>query len=149
MSTMTQIYEKIKNFLTENESKIVLFCGLILVSILSFEAGIISGQKWQNSPIIIEKTISDQNLGSVSAQETPVAGQNSLQEPKTSLVGSSIPGQNLPAGRQDCMFVGSKNSNKYHIPSSRCAKQIKPENLVCFSSVENALAKGYQAGCLK
>jgi hypothetical protein len=47
-----------------------------------------------------------------------------------------------------CTFVGSKNSNKYHAPTSRCAKQIKPANIVCFDSVEAATAKGYLQGCL-
>jgi len=40
-------------------------------------------------------------------------------------------------------FVGSKNSNKYHPPDCRWAKQIKPENQIWFSSHEEAKAKGY------
>lgn len=41
-------------------------------------------------------------------------------------------------------FVGSKNSDKYHLPDCRWAKRIKPENQVWFSSEEEARAKGYQ-----
>ena len=39
-------------------------------------------------------------------------------------------------------FVGSKTSNKYHYPDCRWAKQIRPENLVTFSSAEER-EKGY------
>lgn len=49
----------------------------------------------------------------------------------------------------ECAFVGSKKSNKYHAPTSRCAKQIKAENRLCFVSVEAATAKGYLPGCLE
>lgn len=41
-------------------------------------------------------------------------------------------------------FVGSKNSNVYHYPSCGSAKSIKPENLVTFSSVEEAKNAGYR-----
>ena len=45
---------------------------------------------------------------------------------------------------EDCKYVGSKNSDKYHKPSCVWAKRIKPENLVCFSSKEEAEDKGYK-----
>ena len=44
----------------------------------------------------------------------------------------------------DCKYVGSKNSDKYHKPSCVWAKKIKLENLVCFSSKEEAEDKGYK-----
>jgi beta-lactamase superfamily II metal-dependent hydrolase len=40
-------------------------------------------------------------------------------------------------------FVGSSKSNKYHYPSCSAAKKIKPENLITFSSSEEARAQGY------
>lgn len=40
-------------------------------------------------------------------------------------------------------FVGSKKSNKYHYPSCRWAQKIKPENLVKFTSPEEATKAGY------
>ena len=50
-----------------------------------------------------------------------------------------------------CVFMGSKNSNKYHLPTCRYAKAIKAENLVCFTSKEDAEKQGYQpdASCIK
>lgn len=40
-------------------------------------------------------------------------------------------------------FVGSINSNKYYSCGCRYAKLIKPENLNCFESEEEAVSEGY------
>jgi len=40
-------------------------------------------------------------------------------------------------------FWASKVSNKYHYPSCEWAQKIKPENLVKFSSPEQAQKDGY------
>ncbi len=42
-------------------------------------------------------------------------------------------------------LVGSVESDKYHYPSCRWAKKIKPENEIWFSSEEDARAQGYTA----
>lgn len=49
----------------------------------------------------------------------------------------------------DCAYVGSKNSNLYHLPTCAAAQRIKPENRLCFASAEEAAQKGYKPGCLK
>jgi len=41
------------------------------------------------------------------------------------------------------MFVGSKNSNKYHSCDCTSAKKISSKNLVCFKSIEEAKDSGY------
>lgn len=41
------------------------------------------------------------------------------------------------------LYVGSKNSDKYHRPSCEWAKKISPANEVWFSSAADARAKGY------
>ncbi|GAG82341.1 unnamed protein product, partial [marine sediment metagenome] len=41
-------------------------------------------------------------------------------------------------------FVGSKKSDVYHYPNCRYVKMIKPENIIWFSSVEDAKAHGYR-----
>jgi len=135
-----------KEFFVKNEAKIVLFLGFILVAVISFEAGFLQGKKTPDKPIVIEKPsespkIEPQAAGSVptikvtTTSITPATGQNStsLETPK------------------NCAYVGSKNSNKYHLPTCTYAKKIKPENLVCFSSAEDAQAKNYQPdkSCVK
>ena len=37
---------------------------------------------------------------------------------------------------EKCLFVASKNSNILHEPDSKYAKRIKPENLLCFKTLE-------------
>lgn len=40
-------------------------------------------------------------------------------------------------------FVGSKNSDKYHVLTCKWAERIKPENRRYFASVEEAQKAGY------
>lgn len=130
-------FKKLKEFWLEYEAKIVLVCGLILVSVVAFEFGLMQGQKWLGKPLIIEK------MAQAEAPKEEVVNL-AATDPK------AVPGANL-AAKKDCAFVGSKNSDKYHLPTCSSAKRIKPENVVCFKSAEDAAAKGYQAdkGCIK
>ena len=50
---------------------------------------------------------------------------------------------------QTCPYLGSKNSDKYHLATCGVAKRIKPANVRCFASPEIAEAAGYKPGCLK
>jgi hypothetical protein len=138
---------KIKDFLKNNEAKIALGLGLIFVAIIAFEAGVLKGQNWQQKPLVIEKA------GECSASiNGPENAQNSAQANQKPIpAASATETQTVPAGRQDCAFVGSKNSNKYHLPTCSYAKNIKPENIVCFKSPEDAASRGYQAdkSCIK
>lgn len=53
-----------------------------------------------------------------------------------------------PIDAATCHWVGSKKSNKYHHPSTRCAESIKESNRICFDTPEEAKAKGYVPGCM-
>lgn len=135
---------KIKDFLKNNEAKIVLGIGLILVAVIAFEAGVLKGQNWQAAPLVIEKS------GECSAgTNSPENAQNPAQEgQKPAQADLASPST---AASANCVFVGSKNSNKYHLPTCHFAKLIKSENLVCFKSAEDAAARGYQPdkSCVK
>lgn len=139
----TEKFKKyIKQFWLKHETKVVLIIGFILVAVIAFEAGILQGQKWQQKPLIIEKPAQTEAVATES--QTPSQTQNSVLEGQKQTEATSTTPQN-------CAFVGSKNSDKYHLPTCRWAKQIKPENIVCFSSTEDAVSKGYQAdkNCIK
>ncbi len=71
----------------------------------------------------------------------PEAPANKGPGPVSALPGET--GSNPPSTIPAVKFVGSKTSNKYHYPDCRWAKQIRPENLVTFSSAEEAREKGY------
>ena len=134
---------KIINFLRNNETKIVLIFGFILVAGLSFEAGFLQEKRLESSPLIIEKASqgSQIELGASQNQQSTKDTTSTENLAKTSPT-------TLP---QNCAYVGSKNSNKYHLPTCQWAKRIKPENMVCFSSIEDATSKNYlpDKGCIK
>ena len=110
---------------------------------LSFETGFLQGKKALQSPLVIEKAAQ-------SPQIEPEAGQNQINAKDSASAQNSVKTSSTTLPK-NCAYVGSKNSNKYHLPSCQWAKRIKPENVVCFSSAEEATAKNYQPdkGCIK
>jgi methylphosphotriester-DNA--protein-cysteine methyltransferase len=71
------------------------------------------------------------------------------------LVGSifaSLPAVMAPALAQStenrdevqAVFVGSRHSNVYHLPTCSAARRIKPENLIGFKSREEAVRADYR-----
>ena len=142
---MDILFLKIKEFFLKHEQKIVLVVAFCLISAISYEFGALQGQKWQQKPLIIEKpaNISEEqkssNLGNSEPSGT-VLGATS--QTTVSNTGSAVNVANLPAGKAGCAFVGSKNSNKFYPPTCSYAKRIKPENIVCFKSAEEAIGQG-------
>ncbi len=133
--------DKIKNFLIKYEVKLVLIFGFILVAFLSFQFGYMEGKKNEAKAIVIEKMT---EVAKNEPQAAPaIAGTTSLKSPQNSTETKNL----APA----CAYVGSKTSNKVHLPTCRYAKTIKPENLVCFSSLDDALKQGRVAdkACIK
>ena len=130
---------KIKQFFLQNEQKIVLVIGFILVAAISYQFGVLQGQKWQQKPLIIEKPAS-----------TPSGGETAKIEASESSKEASIGSSGTPGATQstagtnmaNCAYVGSKNSDKFYVPTCSFAKRVKPENLVCYKSEQEALAKG-------
>lgn len=130
---------KIKEFFQRYETKIILAIGLVLTAIISFEAGVLKGQNFEQKPLVIEKP------GECPEKETgPAQASNLDPESKNNSFGAN-------SAAKECAYLGSKNSNKYHLPNCQWAKRIKPENLVCFSSAKDAALKGYQPdkNCIK
>jgi len=131
---------KIKNFLVKYELRLVLIVGFILVAVISFQFGYLEGKRVENKPIVIEKIVEVNNNqeNSMSVVDIDsVQNKNKSAEASTEAV--------------NCLFVGSKNSNKIHLPTCSFAKRIKPENLVCFKSLDEAIKQGKQAdkSCIK
>lgn len=130
-------FYRIRIFWEKYEKKIVLVVSLILVAISSFEVGILQGHKFEQKTLIIEKA-PVAIVEATKAQENGVLGAQS-----TNIKAENLSLENKEIKNQECLFVGSKNSNKYHKPDCRFAKNIKPENLVCFKSEEEAKNRGY------
>ena len=137
-------FQKIRQFWLKNEQKIILVFGLILVAAISFEAGVLKGQNYQKSALIVEKPAQCENM-----PDSPQTAQKT--QDLTSGKASNTIGEATPANSRNCVFVGSKNSDKYYPPTCSFAKRLKPENVVCFSGDQDAVSKGYQksTGCFK
>lgn len=124
--------------------------GLISTIALAFEGGFLMGRDRQVSPILVEKPAKSclsSSSGSVIREEHAPA--NTVPEASTEKVADSPAVAAPKTGDSTCAFVGSRNSNKYHVPTCSWAKRIKPENRVCFASAADAEARGYQPGCVK
>jgi predicted negative regulator of RcsB-dependent stress response len=127
--------QKIKEFFLKNEQKIVLVVAFCLISGISYGFGVLQGQKWQQQPLIIEKPTS-------TPTETQTAKIEASGGPEKVSAASSQISANLTGSMANCAYVGSKNSNKFYPPTCSYAKRIKPENVVCFKTAEEAIGQG-------
>ena len=123
--------------------------GVILVA-LSFEIGVLFERGRGHEALVVEKPV--ESIAKARENRAAVA----LSREGASVAGAETaktnPGKaNSASGavQATCLFVGSKNSTKYHSPSCSYAKRIKPENRVCFASKEDAEKRGYVAGCIQ
>lgn len=137
---MKGAFLRVADFLKRHRERIALSGAMVLVAVLSFQAGMLQGNSIASAPIVIEKPVGE--LVADLPNSGKVAG--------VSTTGSETPAVTTSAtDKKDCAFVGSRNSDLYHLPTCAPAKRIKPENIVCFASKEDAENRGYKPGCLK
>ena len=127
---------KIKEFWDKYEFKIVLAVILLLIAGMSFEAGYIKGKGQKTSPLVIEKAPECPKI-SLEQQNNATMESDSTLASKKVAGANSAPVQNT----QQCLYVGSKNSDKYYPPTCSYAKRVKPENLAFFKTEAEALAE--------
>ncbi len=143
-----------------HRSEIGLWLGVVLVGVLGYEAGFVQGVRQGSPPIVIEKpTVSatTSEAAGTQAADTTTSVPGSSGTAHTNLAAataansqsSTTPTASPAIDQRTCPYVGSRNSNKYHLVTCAVAKRIKPENRVCFASPEDAQAKNYQPGCIK
>lgn len=141
MSILVSWRKGIVDFWKRNSRMLVVGTSFVLTVVFSFELGYFQALSRSEAPLLIEKPVTEVHVTADSAvSET----ENRVNSEKIVEVQKEKTGVN--AG---CVFVGSKNSNKYHLPSCQWAKRIKPENRVCFSTKEEAEKRGYVAGCVQ
>jgi hypothetical protein len=136
----------ISRFLSQNQDKIVLIVGAILIAAIGFAGGRLSVLQKQAEPIIIEE--SDQlcscpKEGSVAGDQA--TDKQAAPEAKEELSSKTdLSSSNSQTTTQEGKYVGSKNSKKYHLPDCQYAKKIKEENQTWFKSAKEALDAGYE-----
>jgi len=146
----------IKNWLEDNQADIILVIGIILIALIGFGLGRLSVLSSDKESVIIEsQETGNLELGAGAIinnlEQGSGDGQNNPSTPAaTDSLRSGNNGVQAAVGVKG-IFVASKNGTKYHWPWCSYAKNIKPENLVCFKSEEDAKSRGYAGdkGCIK
>lgn len=126
-----------------HDQKILIVLAIILTAVVAFRAG----QTHEQGKKTADINVSLNQLAAANPKQERLItiGETVDRKGINVELNSDNRGEVITAGQQkECVLVGSKNSDKYHQASCSLAKKIKPENLVCFSSIEDAQAKGYQ-----
>lgn len=88
---------------------------------------------------------------SVEADSEPIEASEPTEQPVSEAIASpdAEPVTETTSQKSSGVYVGSVDSDKYHNPSCRFAKEILPENEIWFDSIEDAQNSGYSpcGGC--
>ncbi len=132
---------QLQEWITEHRQKLFLLGGFLVVGALAFEGGLLKGATLQSAPLVV--SLPAVVTPSVSAPGALIEESRSGKNTTPSVMETAQPS----AGT--CPFVGSVNSDKYHLATCAVVKRIKPENRVCFASKEEAEKRGYKPSCMQ
>ena len=130
------------DFLKNNQEKIFLFLGFILV----FFTGVLSSyfylQEQDNKNSIVIQDAS-QDCRDLFNENKYIISNNSNSS--TQVKGEQSKSDNPNLQNKTGMFIASKNSKIYHSPDCQYVKRIKEENKIYFKSAEEARDRGYSS----
>jgi hypothetical protein len=135
--------ERVKQWFQKNAEtigRLRILTALLLVGVIAFEAGLLQGKMRQEAPLVLSIPALAEEIPMESSEAVVVKGVSGAPKGELVVAGNE---------KSNCVFVGSKNSDKYHLPSCSAAKRIKAENRVCFASKEEAEKRGYVPSCVK
>lgn len=136
--------KQIKAILIQNEDRIILSVGFILVAFLSFGAGKLSETYHPQTPIIFQDAPKCGTTGG-AAQTAPAAASTSANSPINSPRFAGEAGEPVAAGAQtQGKIIGNKNSMIYHIPGGAFYDRISAQNRIYFNSEQEAQKAGYR-----
>lgn len=142
MSSIGEIRENIKtakaksfDWLTSREVYMVIL--IITVASLSYGLGRLSKIREVREPLRIENITTEKNNGE---GESGVLSKTVISNNQAAIITTPVITNNATTGQ----YVGSKTSDKYHLPWCSGAKRIKEENKIWFASIADAEAKGYK-----
>jgi hypothetical protein len=135
---MKEIFRIVKEWFSRDHTRLALGIGIFSAGMAGYSLGILRHLSAQEQPITM--TIVPTQEQSVAISQ---ASSSDVNNSKTTTTMNTV----ISSGT--CVFVGSKNSTLYHLPSCAAAKRIKDTNKICFPSKDAAEAKGYKPGCLK
>ncbi len=141
--------EFLQDWFRGKSQKILSTSAFLLVAVLSFVGGTLfqKDQVVEESKLVItvpdyeakKQTLTEEQKGAL-----PAPGEGSMVP-----IAKEVTPNNVGEAQANCPYVGSKNSDKYHLASCGVVKRIKPENRRCFASPQVAEASGYMPGCAK
>jgi uncharacterized protein YdeI (BOF family) len=117
---------RFKNFCKDKQSDLFIIITIILVTLISFGIGRLTTPKTE--PIQI-KNLEKASVEDISGEQSSSAASDAAAEDK---------------GNYQGQVVGSKNSDKYHLPDCPGAKQISEQNKIWFNSTAEAEKAGYK-----
>lgn len=109
-----------------------IFIGTLLVI-----CGFLAGWYWEQANVRDEITV--KVVASEEEQKEPLVVVSKGESVATEEIADE-------GVSEDCVYIGSKNSDQYHLAESGTAKRIKEENRLCFATQEEAEDEGYDAG---
>lgn len=132
------------NFWKKYGGAVLVIVAVSLIFIVAFRAGQLNKEGAGAAKINI--TIAENKEIDSANQKAKVIGEAlERKDIESNAKALTISGSdNQATEEKECAFVGSKNSTKYHLPNCKNAIRIKDSNKVCFSSEEDAIAKGYE-----
>ena len=138
------------NFLKNNQEKLLLLLGFILVFSAGFSSGYFYLQEQDNNEynITIEEPSQDCRdlFNAEPIKEYIEVDFNSSNQVK----GEQSKTDSANLENKTGVFVASKNSKIYHLPDCSYAKKIKDENKIWFKSAKEAEKAGYSShSCVK
>lgn len=134
----------IQNWFQEKGQKLLSTSAFLMVAGLSFVGGTLFEK---------DHTVEEPKLV-ITVPDYEAKKQMLIEEQRGTTLTPVVKEETSSSALQDesqtnCPYVGSKNSDKYHLATCGVVKRIKPENKRCFASPQVAEASGYSPGCVK
>ncbi|MEK9174071.1 MAG: hypothetical protein AAB845_02275 [Patescibacteria group bacterium] len=144
-----RLIELLQEQLQGKSQKILSTSAFLMVAVLSF----VGGTLFQKDRIVEEPklviTVPDYETKKQTLIEEQTGTLPAPTESSLVPIAQEITPTTPPESQANCLYVGSKNSDKYHKASCGVVKRIKPENRRCFASPQVAEASGYKPGCVQ
>ena len=125
-------------FIKNYQERFLFIIIVILVALISFRAGVLKEREQKTSNI---KVLINETKSITEKEKKAIALGTAIQRKGLT---EEVISESTIEQQEDCNFIGSINSNKYHTPDCHWAQRIKEENIVCFESVKEAENKNYQ-----
>ena len=138
------------NFLKNNQEKILLLLGFVLVFSAGFSSGYFFLQEQDGNEYNITIEEPSQDCKDLFNAE-PIKEYIEIESDSSNQVkGEQSKSDSVNLQNKTGIFVASKNSKIYHLPDCQYVKRIKDANKIWFKSAKEAGERGYSPhSCVK